>query len=261
MTPALGPRHERVLGWLPTRRRKEGVALAEGERVVSEALRGAWEVEALLLPADDEGPQYLDLQDLARTRGTEIFPLNARAFAKITALDSPPGVAALVRPTERQRLGSGAPPPERLLVLDRLQDPGNAGALVRSAAAFGFATVLVAGGVRLTNEKFIRATSGLCFQAGAVLEAEGPAELGALLQAHHFQCFTLDPHRGETLEQTAAPAGAVALVLGEEAHGVDAAAWAEATPLRIPMAPAVESLNVAVSGAIALHHFRPGGLR
>lgn len=239
---------------LPTARRKDGVALAEGERTAMLALEGSWRPRALILEtsfaASDAAKPFRRLAEKSRT---DVHTFNRAAMEKISSCETAPEVAVLVAPPATKFEDSPSPA-SRLLVLDRIGDPGNAGTLVRSAAAFGFSTVLTTGSVSLINEKFIRSTAGNCFLPGAVAQAGDSGTLAEFLHGHHFTMLALMPRAEKTLGQINIPAsGRVALVLGNETAGVDASAWRRAAAVRIPMQPGVESLNVAMSGAIALY--------
>jgi TrmH family RNA methyltransferase len=237
-------------------RRKAGLAYVEGERIVEAALDGAWNVRSLLLEADfAETAAAAPYRQRAGERRVPVVRLTQRAIDKISDCEAAPPVGVLVEPPA-QLIGQLAELPKRLVVLDRLSDPGNVGTLVRSAAAFGFCAVLTDGSVQPLNEKMIRASAGACFLPNALLRGGGAGDLATLLRERGYTTAVLTPRATMSLRDAARSiAGPIALVLGNEAAGIDSGAWPGARGVSIPMRAEVESLNVAMSGAIALYEF------
>ena len=144
----------------------------------------------------------------------------------------------------------GRRPPAPLLILDRLRDPGNAGTLLRTAEATGVAGVVFGPEtVDPYNDKVLRAGMGAHFRV-PLRVADDWAEIDAWLA----------PDQPVYLAEAAATLaydeidwrGPAALVVGGEADGAGDDARRRATPLAIPMAGRVESLNAAVAGAVIL---------
>lgn len=255
------PQNPRAREHSPARRRKAGLALAEGERLAAEALAGNWPCERLYLNTvwlERDPSPVRPLLLLAAQRRCLIERVAPKVMEKLSACDTAPPAAVLCRPPEGiDRLPE--PLPRRLLVLDGVQDPGNAGTMLRAADAFGFATVLTGDSVRPLNEKFIRASAGSCFHAGALYSQPGHEEVRGALRGTETRIYRLDPHEGTSPGKLTPPSGRIVLVAGNEARGPDQDAWPDAIPVRIDMRAGVESLNVAMSVAIALHHFRGAG--
>ena len=137
-----------------------------------------------------------------------------------------------------------------VVVLDGIQDPGNAGTIVRSAEAFGASGVVFAqGSVHWANGKFLRATAGSIFRMPA-LEAVTRGEIVRKLAAARVRLYVLDakamaPLSGADLVTPCA------LIVGSEANGASAELSAAAQAIAIP-AQRVESLNAAVACSIAV---------
>jgi RNA methyltransferase, TrmH family len=185
------------------------------------------------------------------------------AMRRLTGAVTPPGVVAVVDtpPTDRP-LPSGGP----VLVLDRLNDPGNVGTLVRSAAALGAVAVVIVGdSADPFGPKAVRASAGACYHV-PVLRRERLEDVLAALRSAGLHCFGLAADAAWTVDSVAGRSD-VALVLGSESHGLGSEiATSDGARLdgllRIPMSGDVESLNVAAAGAIALHvvvHGAPAG--
>lgn len=250
----------RISQLLPVKRRKAGLVYIEGEKLVHEALHGDWECRLLIIDETIiESTSIRELIGVAVERDVEVVTTNRKTLSRLTSCDTAPPVGIIMIPTVLDISGVTSLP-SRLLVLDRLSDPGNAGTLARSAAAFGFVTILTLEGVRPTNEKFLRSSAGLCFTNGRILAGGSPEKLAAFLHERNVRTVLLDPYAPAFLEDHHPDMDApLALILGNESTGVDRRTWRGATALRIQMSPLVESLNVATAGAIALHHFRIRG--
>jgi TrmH family RNA methyltransferase len=146
--------------------------------------------------------------------------------------------------------------PLRVLVLDAVQDPGNVGTMLRTAAALGVAaTVALPGTVDLWNAKVVRSAMGAHFTHPAF--ATTWQALDTWRQHHHVALWGADA-RGVALQ--AKPAGLpsrLALTVGNEGAGLTADARERIErPVALPMAD-VESLNVAVAAGILLYALRP----
>ena len=223
-------------------RRQHGRFLVEGVRLCGELLASRLEVEQLLVAEDRrDAPQ---IQALLATAGdVPVMPAPAQLIGELAGTVHTQGVVAVARMPEdplQRLLGL-----ERLLVCDRIADPGN---LIRTAHAFGVqGVVLTRGSVEVTSDKVLRASMGGVFHLPC---ASGPdlPELCGRLDA--FELLAAVPANGEPLRGLTV-AHRWALLLGSEADGL--AQVARARPVTIPMRPGAESLNVAVAGALLLY--------
>ena len=146
---------------------------------------------------------------------------------------------------DRATVAAGAP----TLVLDRLQDPGNVGSVLRSAAAFGFTqAIALVGTAALWSPKVVRAGMGAHFGLRLV-EGADEAMLGALA----VPLFGTSSHAAQRLDAFALP-WPCAWVFGHEGQGVaDAVRGRCAALLAIPQPGGGESLNVAAAAAVCLY--------
>lgn len=144
---------------------------------------------------------------------------------------------------------SGVEPSAPTVVLDRLQDAGNVGSILRSAAAFGFTQVIaLKGTAALWAPKVLRAGMGAHFGLRLIEAAEIEA-----LDALTVPCIATSSHRGDWLHRTELPHPCAWLV-GHEGQGVSAELEARASRhIRIAQPGGEESLNVAAAAAICLH--------
>ncbi|QZA59396.1 TrmH family RNA methyltransferase [Candidatus Rhabdochlamydia porcellionis] len=164
---------------------------------------------------------------------------------KITGLEAPEPIAAEVCMPIFQDLKSS----KRLLILDRVVDPGNLGTLLRTALAFDWDVFLVEGCVDLYNDKALRAAKGATFFLN--LTQGSLVHLQSLLQKGSFSIYAADA-KGDKLQKNL-PKKSIALALGNESHGVNPFIMQHAKKIAIPIKKSVESLNVAIAGAIFMY--------
>lgn len=177
---------------------------------------------------------------------TKIVVIPDRLLADISGLESPaPMGFVLPLPSLSAELQPGL----ASVVLDRLQDAGNVGSVLRSAAAFGFKQVLaLKGSAALWSPKVLRAGMGAHFSLRLV-EGLAPEALASL----QLPLVVTSSHRGEFLHQQRLPRPC-AWVFGHEGQGVSEALEAAACHfVRIAQPGGEESLNVAAAAAICLH--------
>ncbi len=175
----------------------------------------------------------------------EVVVVSEALMHGVSTLESAPPIGFVVPAPPSRALTPGV----ASLVLDRLQDPGNVGNLLRSTAAFGFAQVLaLRGTVALWSPKVLRAGMGAHFGL-ALVEGLDAAQLDAL----GLPCLATSSHATAALHDAALP-WPCAWVLGHEGQGVDPELAVRCRLLlRIPQPGGEESLNVAAAGAICLY--------
>lgn len=223
----------------------EGLIVAEGPHLAEEALRGRWSVEQVLV-AETFQVRYEQL--LARSRA-EVVAVSDRAFAATAATEHPQGLITLLRP-RKWTWNDLHREPALIVALDGVQDPGNAGTIVRSAEAFGATgVVLLSGSVRVPNGKFLRASAGSAFRVPLLEDVSAEAFIHEM-RRHRILLYALCAGGLQDLSQTnwIEPA---ALVLGSEGSGVSSEIRQSAIGVRVPVT-LVESLNVGIAGSIAL---------
>jgi RNA methyltransferase, TrmH family len=210
--------------------------LLEGPRVVRQAVAAGVHLDLLVLR---EGDQFAIPADRTVT-------LSRGVFRDLSQTQTPQGVLAVGRatlssPAEAAAAARAARWP--LLVLDRVQDPGNVGAIARTAAAAGAAALAVLPGTADPfGAKAIRTSAGHIFNL-VVAEVTWDDLEG-------LHCIGASPSGRPLADADLASAGA--LVLGSEAHGLSR----EVETVALPMAAGVESLNVAAAAAILLYELR-----
>jgi TrmH family RNA methyltransferase len=238
-------------------RERQQLFVAEGVRSVEELLRSPLTVKgALLGPALADTPRGSELLTALAASGVPTLEVDEREFVSAAATDSPQGVIAIAEIPRRDLSTLTLPAKARILVLDGIQDPGNVGTLVRTAAAFGVAaTLAMPGTVDLWNGKVVRSAMGALFHHPALGCTWD--ELHRLLAASAIPLWGADAG-GEGLAAMARPFPAqLAIAVGNEGAGLSPDATARlARTIAIRTSPDVESLNVAVAAGILLHHFQ-----
>lgn len=190
------------------------------------------------------------LTDLER-RGIMRQDVEAREFASAAETDSPQGVLAIARIPDRSLNMLGDHWRGVVLVLDAVQDPGNVGTIVRTAAALGArATVALPGTVDLWNAKVVRSGMGAHFKHLAF--AATWDQLDSFRRVNGTTVMAADAGGRPVTQVTRSER--MALVVGNEGAGLSAESRARADQVvALPIAPEIESLNVAVATGILLH--------
>jgi TrmH family RNA methyltransferase len=243
------PRFERVRDLrTPRGRREQGRFAFEGPTLLAEARRSGLAIEELYLTPAALASHAALVENL-EAAGVAAFEIPERALARLSDLETPPGLLAVAR-TPAGDLAAILARPGPVLLLAGVGDPGNAGTLLRSAEAFGAAGVLFGrGSVDAFAPKVVRGAMGSLFRLPvAAVDAEGLLAAAAAT-GRPIVAATLD---GEPLATTALPAGAI-IAIGNERHGVGAFLPRWDLAIRIEQASATESLNAAVAGGILLY--------
>lgn len=251
ITSPHNPRVKRVRHLHRRRERyRQRAFLAEGPRLVLDALdAGVPPHEIFLSETWANAPAHEAIRLGWERAGHSLNVLPDTLFATLSDLETPPGILAILP------MPDPPPPPDPqdphpLLILDALRDPGNLGTLLRTAAAAGVAQVIVLpGSVDPFSPKVVRAGMGAHWRLPlaqvsdweVVDERLGSRELWGASARGRLRYDQVDWRQP------------VALVLGGEATGLGPEAQARLRDtLFIPMARQMESLNVAVAGAIIL---------
>jgi TrmH family RNA methyltransferase len=205
-------------------RRKFGLCIVEGEKAVKDNLCRA---EKIFMREGRGGFE-------------NAVELSGKLFDEVSSLETDQGVLATVK----------IPPARAVtfpyLVLDGIQDSGNMGTLLRTAAAFGFETVFCIDCVDVWSQKVLRASSGISFalniiECGEFVKPQGGVLIGA------------DLH-GKKISPVGKNFG---IVLGSEGKGLSGNIKTLIDKfVTIPMNPGVESLNVAVAGGILMYELK-----
>ncbi len=257
---------------------EDGYAIAEGTHLLEEAIAAKCEIRAVIVAESAQARLAMLLAEAARGAsakpGLSPSPVPAEAaysrerttrsartqasraalpearvvtdktFRDLSSTNTPQGVITLVRPPEwpaARMLGPSA----LVIVLDGLQDPGNAGAILRAAEAFGASgVVFLKGTVNPYNPKCLRGSAGSVFRVPIATE----------LNLAGLAVYAAMPRAAKAVSEADFRVPC-AIVIGSESHGVHPEMAAGATGVRIETA-GVESLNAAVAAGIFLYEAR-----
>jgi RNA methyltransferase, TrmH family len=230
----------------------------EGWRLLGAAADAGVSLQVVLLtPVAASDPRWMRLRDRLHASARQIT-VSLDVFAALTQVESPQGVLAIA---ERPPAASGAALRESralVAVLDGVQDPGNVGTILRTAAAAGAtAGITVGGAADPLGPKAIRASAGAVFRL-PLMHFRSADDAAEELAGAGVRVYVADP-RGDRLASEVSFVRPLALVLGSEGAGPDRA-WQRsgAESVRLPLAGQVESLNVAAAAAVLL--YRAAGL-
>lgn len=224
----------------------EGVVVVESAKVIQDLLRTQPESIQDIFYTEPIPSGFADFQN----QGIHYINVEPTLLKTLSTVKTPQGVLAIVKmPTWTPSVLTSV---NRLLILDQVSDPSNLGAVVRTALAMGWeALCLTPGSTDPYHPEAIRASSGACFQLPV-----GPLSdqnFSDLIQ-RGMTIVVLDAHANKDIS-TLSLSKPLALVLGSEGHGIRSPFILQQTTqvetVKIPISPAVESLNLAVSAGIA----------
>ena len=232
-------------------RRKEGVFILEGKRLIEAALAGGADFnQVFLTPAFFKSAENDNLLADLKLRAEFVY-LEEKLLEETASTVNPQGILAVVNESVfkgddfyRQA--------DKILLLDRIQDPGNMGTMIRTAVAAGFDGIIaLKGSVDIYNQKVIRATMGGIFSIPIrqkLSQKDFLAEIEA--EAAEYELLAADI-RAEEYHFEHQYQDKLILMIGNEANGLDQNLLAGATAkIKIPLAGEIESLNAAVAASV-----------
>lgn len=233
--------------------------LIEGPNLVREALRNGGELKVII-----RSPEFL-LEDFESENldpaltDAEMAVMSSGLFRKLSDTETPQGILAVVKKKVYTEEGffsaksAGTDHKSNIIVLDRLQDPGNIGTILRTADAAGYmGAILLKGTADIYSPKIVRAAAGSLFRL-PVLFADTPGQVVRLLKGYGktIVCTALSSSRYYYDVDLAENA---AVIIGNEGNGVcEEFLNRSDIVIRIPMEGTIESLNAAVSAGILMY--------
>ena len=254
----------RLVRKLATRkgRTAEGRFVIEGLNLCREAVLRSLDIDFLMIPDDWETSGGSD--DLSGLRAfteeciadpaLKVCMVPAKIFAGLTDAVTGIGIAAVLRiPETDLSQVRHIPAGSNILVLDRIQDPGNMGTMIRTAVAAGYGMIIATKGtVDIYSAKVLRATAGMIFEIPFAYAGD-TGELADALRSSGRRIAVTDPAGGRPYYKEDL-SGNTALVIGNEGNGVSDEVMALADiKVTLPMKGSIESLNAAVSAAILMY--------
>ena len=221
-------------------RRETGCFMAEGRKMVEEALASAFPVEALLV---DEAR----LAEFTLPADVPLYALPENVLAAVCDTKTPQGIAAVVK------ISSTAAPGRKVVALDGVQDPGNVGTIIRTADAAGLEGIILSEQCAdVFSPKTLRATMGSVFRMPIVVTGDLPGYLTDLREdGYSVISSQLD---GEPFYQRRPVGEKFCLIIGNEGNGISDEVKATAThKVKLPMRGGAESLNAAIAAGIMMY--------
>ena len=214
----------------------EKLFVIEGENLVEEAIKNNLLVELYILDGVENRFDF------------ECNYVSLEVMRSISSLESTPRVLGVSKFINKNQLG------KRIVLLDDIQDPGNAGTIIRNCVAFDIDTVVFSKkSVSPYNEKVLRSTGGMIYNINIIID-----ELDNIIsdiKSKKMKIFGTSLGKSTSLENIKKPLEEYAIVFGNEGNGVKEEILNKCDEIiRIDMNKNCESLNVGVSSGIILYH-------
>jgi TrmH family RNA methyltransferase len=228
-------------------RREQGLFVAEGVQCAREALATHEGPELKLLYATETGLSKISELDL---NSIEIVEVSEAVMKAMSDTVTPQGLISLCYKPEPEFSELKATGKSRFIYLHEIQDPGNAGTILRTADAMGISAVITSpDSVDMYSPKVVRSTAGSLWNVPVY---EGISFDRVAAQFPSAQKLLLSSHARTSIIDLSIPGDCIA-IFGNEARGVDAAALgAPVTEVTIPMAGRAESLNLSAAASIVM---------
>ncbi|MDD2215426.1 MAG: RNA methyltransferase [Eubacteriales bacterium] len=242
-------------------RDQHGCYLIEGFHLTTEALNNIEDLELTLIRESiidgEESKEVESLIGRLEGAGIQVFKVSNHAFDRVADTETPQGLLSVVKRkewtskkffTNNDRLGTS-----NVVVLDRLQDPGNVGTILRTADGADFlGAIILKGTADVYGPKIVRSAAGSLFRL-PLLFMDSPKEAIELIHQYGKHLIVAAPHCEQYYFEQQLREN-IALVVGNEGGGVSDLFLEQAdVQVKIPMRNSVESLNVAVAAGILMY--------
>lgn len=227
-------------------RESTGLYLLEGIKPLEDAIDEGISIEQIYVA---EG------SDMDKLPEDKVCILDRKLFGVISDTMTSQGVVAVLRqqPSDEHKLGNVISNDGPIIILDRIQDPGNMGTIIRTAEAAGFTgVILINGCVDPYSSKVVRAAAGSLLRVPVVSKVDTDVLLSHIKSSHRVLAVTALEN---AVSYSQIPKdGKIAIVIGNEGQGVsDKFVESADLKIKIPMAGAIESLNAAVAAGILMY--------
>ena len=235
-------------------RTETGTFFAEGLRAVTEAVQYADVADLFFIKTEER--KLNEIIKTAEEKGVRLYCVDEKVMAKLSDTKTPQGVLTVIKMPEdslqKLRPGTASDNNAPVIILDRVQDPGNLGTIIRTADAVGaLGIILLEGCVDAFSPKVVRASMGSLFHL-PVIQDVFPEEVLTWCYRHGYEPAATALKNAQNMYK-ADLSKKMAFIFGNEANGVAEELQAAAeTRLFIPMAGQAESMNVAMAAGIIL---------
>ena len=237
-------------------RTKESKFIIEGYRILTLAIECNADIEYVFINEDFENKEeYISFLETLKEKNMKIYKTTNKIFGDLVDTENTQGILGVVRFKQKNIEESLDDDSKFVLVLDRIQDPGNMGTIIRTADAAGIdAIIALKGCVDIYNPKVIRSTMGSIFDMNVIHTTQDEAV--RLLKLKNFDIVSsyLDTNNFyNSVEYNYK----TALVIGNEANGINEELVSKSDVLvKIPIYGKAESLNAAISSAILMYEIK-----
>lgn len=225
-------------------RRFHGKFLVDGEKLVREVVAGAMQVDKLFVDAS----RLSEFGYILEKFDGKVVPVTTKVINSISENITPQGIIAEVFMNETGEFSPEENSP--ILILDRIQDPGNLGTIIRTAAATGFQTIVLINTADPYSPKVVRSSSGGIFYEDIFQMTE--KEIIEYTKRKNIKFFVADMN-GENIFKLSVHGENYALVIGNEGQGVSDTFKLEGSAISLPMKSQIESLNAGVSASVLMY--------
>ena len=237
-------------------RNKESKFIIEGYRILTLAIECNAKIDYVFINEDfEKKTEYVEFLEILKSKNINTYKTTNKIFNELVDTESTQGILAVVKFNQRTIQENLKDEHRFVVILDRIQDPGNMGTIIRTADAAGVdAIIALKGCVDIYNPKVIRSTMGSIFDMNIIHATQ--EEAVRLLKLKNFDIVSsyLDSDnyydKVEYYYKTA-------LVIGNEANGINDDLVSKSDVLvKIPIYGKAESLNAAISSAILMYEIK-----
>lgn len=225
--------------------------VVEGIHLAQEAVTSSGSIINMVFDADklEGNPELKQLEKSCLENNIKVVYCNSGCYEAFSQLKSPEGVAVLLKRNERSLAELSFD--GKFVVLDNIQDPGNCGAIVRTAAAAGLGAVFFCGDCAdIYHPAFLRATMGAFFKIPCIAVSDN--EILEKFSQNKIEIYCADSPSDNSISNFDF-AEKCAIVIGSEGQGISDEFLSSGTTVSIPMKNRVESLNAACAAAILIY--------
>lgn len=237
-------------------RNKESKFIIEGYRILTLAIECSANVDYVFINEDfEKKEEHSEFLQTLKTKNIKIYKTTNKIFDELIDTENTQGILGVVEFKQRNIEESLKDEHKLVLILDRIQDPGNMGTIIRTADAAGVdAIIALKGCVDIYNPKVIRSTMGSIFDMNIIHTTQDEALRMLKLKNFDIVSSYLNTNNYyNTVEYNYK----TALVIGNEANGINEELVSKSDVLvKIPIYGNAESLNAAISSAILMYEIK-----
>lgn len=237
-------------------RNKEKKFIIEGYRILTLALECDARLEYVFINEEfEKKKEHSEFVALLQSKNIKIYKTTNKIFQEMVDTENTQGILGVLKYKQRDLANNINSDDKFVLILDRIQDPGNMGTIIRTADSAGIdGIILLKGCVDIYNPKVIRSTMGSIFDMNIINATQDEAV--DFLKENGFSIVSSYLQTDNFYHETSYD-GKIALVIGNEANGINDELIASSDKLiKIPIYGSAESLNAAISAAILMYEIK-----